>query len=369
MEVSGWLCHQWLRYEHLRKVEFTTTNQNHANFLFSRKSPFKAKCYIAVTKEQWAGMDWLSERQLAGAVLDALTASICVVDHNGVIVAVNEAWRRFSNDNGGKGTYVGENYLEVCRRATGTGADAAHRFGQIVEEVLSGGRYRYETEYPCHSPQVQRWFLACVTRLRLASDTEADSVAVISHQDITRRKLMEFELKKLAETDELTGLKNRRKFFASAEKALDRLKREGTPASLFIIDLDHFKSINDTHGHVIGDEALCHAADQFKRAIRRGDVLARIGGEEFAVLLPNTDEWGAIMVAERARASVAKSKLITAAGRLELTASIGVTSLRRSDCNPDAALSRADTALYRAKDEGRNLVRASSMGLVSPVVA
>jgi diguanylate cyclase (GGDEF)-like protein len=319
-----------------------------------------------------AGMDWLSERQLAGAVLDALTASICVVDHNGIIVAVNDAWRQFSNDNGGKGAFLGENYLEVCRRATGPGADAAHRFGQNVEAVLAGRRHRFETEYPCHSPKARRWFLARVTRLRVAAMTsgiDTDRVAVISHQDITARKLMEFELKKLAETDELTGLKNRRKFVASAEKALDRLKREDTPASMFIIDLDHFKTINDTHGHAAGDQALCHAAEQFKKAIRRGDLLARIGGEEFAVLLPNTDEWGAIMVAERVRASLADTPPDTAAGKVSLTASIGVTALRRSDRNPDAALARADNALYRAKDEGRNRVRASTVGLVSPVVA
>lgn len=311
-------------------------------------------------------MDWLSERQLAGAALDALTASICVVDHDGVIVAVNEPWRVFSNDNGGKGAFLGENYLAVCRNATGPGANAARLFGQSVEDVLAGRRHRFETEYPCHSPEERRWYLARVTRLP-TSDTEA--VAVISHQDITNRKLMEFELKRLSETDELTRLKNRRKFLASAGKALDRLKREETPASMFIIDLDKFKAVNDTYGHAVGDEALCHATQQFKQAIRRGDLLARIGGEEFAVLLPNTDEWGAIMVAERVRACIAGSPLRTEAGTLELTASIGVTSLHASDRTPEDALGRADKALYQAKDEGRDRVRASITGTAAPIVA
>lgn len=260
-------------------------------------------------------------------------------------MAVNEAWRRFSNDNGGKGAFLGENYLEVCRRATGPGADAARRFGQNVEDVRCE---RFETEYPCHSPSQHRWFLARVTRLRtseMASITDAESVAVISHQNITSRKVLEFDLKKLSETDELTGLRSRRKFLASAEKALGRLKRAETPASLFIIDLDHFKTINDTHGHAVGDEALCHAAEQFRRAVRRRDLLARIGGEEFAVLLPNTDEWAAIMVAERVRALMAASPLHTKSGEVDLTASIGVTTLRRSDRNPEDALGRADRAL------------------------
>lgn len=315
-------------------------------------------------------MDWLSERQLAGAVLDALTASICVVDHNGVIVAVNEAWRRFSSDNGGAGAFLGENYLDACRRATGTDARAAKRFGDRVEDVLAGRCERFETEYPCHSPTQQHWYLARVTRLRThdaGTTGHTPSVAVISHQDITSRKLLEFELKKLAETDELTGLKNRRRFLAGAGKALERLKRNNTPACLFIVDLDHFKTINDTHGHAVGDEALRHIAGQFKRAIRRGDLLARIGGEEFAVLLPNTDEWGAIMVAERVRALIATSTLDLETRTINLTASIGVTALRKGDHNPDDALGRADRALYRSKNEGRNRVRASTL-LPAPAV-
>jgi len=317
-------------------------------------------------------MDWLSERQLAGAVLDALTASICIVDHNGVIVAVNEAWRHFSNENGGKDAFLGTNYLEVCRRATGTGGEAARRFGQKIEDVLLRRCGRFETEYPCHSRKQRRWFLARVTRLgtdEAASNSDTDPVAVITHQDITARKLLEFELKKLAETDELTGLKSRRKFLAGADKVLDRLKGEGVPASMFIIDLDHFKTINDTYGHAVGDDALRHVAEQFKRGIRRGNLLARIGGEEFAVLLPNTDEWGAIMVAERVRTLLASSTVDTEAGKLKLTASIGVTSLCSSDPNPDTALARADAALYRAKEEGRNRIRTSTAGLLSPAVA
>lgn len=315
-------------------------------------------------------MDWLSERQLACAVLGALTASICVVDHNGVIVAVNDAWRQFSSDNGGKSAFLGENYLEVCRRATGRGAEAAHLFGQSAEDVLSGSRERFETEYPCHSPQLRRWFLARVTRLRTDGSTygaETPCVAVISHQDVTSRKLLEFGLTKLAETDEFTGLKNRRRFLASASKALERLEREVIPASICIIDLDHFKAINDTHGHAVGDVALCHAARRIKQSIRRRDLLARIGGGEFAVLLPNTDIWGAIMAAERIRTRFASAPLKTASGTIKLTASIGAASLGSSDHNPDAALRHADQALYRAKEEGRNRVRASNVKSLAPV--
>lgn len=314
-------------------------------------------------------MDWLSEKQLAGAVLDALTASICVVDRHGVIVAVNEAWRHFAAENGGNKSFLGTNYLDVCRRAVGNGANDAHRFGQRIQEVLSGKLKRFEAEYPCHSQHEQRWFLARVTPIIGANEEDPGRAAVITHQDITARKRLEFELKRLAETDDLTGLKNRRRFFESAAKVLTRVKRDSAPASLFVVDLDHFKCINDTHGHAAGDEALCHTARQLALALRRSDVLARIGGEEFGVLLPNTDEWGATMLAERVREAIADSRPNVGAGQISLTASIGVASFSRTDATPDAALDRADKALYRAKNDGRNLVRTSTLNRMAVNVA
>jgi diguanylate cyclase (GGDEF)-like protein len=110
-------------------------------------------------------------------------------------------------------------------------------------------------------------------------------------------------------------------------------------------------------------------AVQLKQAVRRGDLLARIGGEEFALVMRNTDEWGAIMVAERVREFISVAPANTNAGKLNLTASVGVSSLRTSDRDPDAALRRADDALYRAKEEGRNCVRATTMELLPPIVA
>lgn len=304
-------------------------------------------------------MDWLSERQLAEAVLDSLTASICVVGQDGTIVAVNETWRNFARENRGEGSFLGENYLEVCRKARGTGARAAHQFGAAIARVLAGDSERFEVEYPCHAPRQKRWFLARVTPLRRKLDaSKAPPAAIISHQNVTDRKQLELRLRRLADTDELTGVANRRKFMTVATHLLEKMKSGNKPGSLVSMDIDHFKAINDTHGHAAGDAVLCFVVNKLRRHLRSVDIFARIGGEEFAMLLPDTDEWGAVMVAERMRAGIAAAKFSSAGKAIALTASFGVTAFDPQGDDVDAALRRADAALYQAKNEGRDKVRA-----------
>lgn len=312
-------------------------------------------------------MDWFERNQQAAAVLDALTASICVLDLNGNIVAVNDAWRRFSAGNNGSGDYVGQSYLEVCDRVAGDDRAVAQDIAIAVRDVLAGRRSLMETEYPCPSAEEQRWFLLRVTELR--DRKGARTGAVVSHQDVTSRRLLEERLKLIADTDELTGLPNRRKFLHSALDALRTVKKSGAPVSLVVLDLDHFKDVNDTLGHDAGDETLWQIADQLSRGLRPGDILARWGGEEFVVLLPDTDQWGGILLAERLRARIEDYSVETTAASFAVTASFGVTQLLGNDHDLRAALARADKALYDAKEAGRNRVRALSPDLVRPQVA
>ena len=179
---------------------------------------------------------------------------------------------------------------------------------------------------------------------------------VVMIQDITERKALELELRRLATTDPLTDLANRRHFLAQMELELARFKRYAKPTTLLMFDLDHFKQVNDTYGHAAGDAVLRHFSAIARQVLRQIDLLGRLGGEEFAALLPDTDFEGAQQLTERLRRTVAESPLTMASGIISVTVSIGVTPFAPTDSAPDAILSRADRALYRAKDQGRNRV-------------
>ncbi|MBK8537793.1 MAG: diguanylate cyclase [Candidatus Competibacteraceae bacterium] len=179
---------------------------------------------------------------------------------------------------------------------------------------------------------------------------------VVIVQDITERKALELELRRLATTDPLTDLANRRHFLAQVELELELLQRYAKPAALLMIDLDHFKQVNDSYGHAAGDAVLRHFATVARHVLRKVDLLGRLGGEEFAALLPGTDPEGARQLAERLRQIIASSPVHTASGIITITVSIGVTLFALSDSAADTVLARADRALYRAKDEGRNRV-------------
>jgi diguanylate cyclase (GGDEF)-like protein/PAS domain S-box-containing protein len=180
-----------------------------------------------------------------------------------------------------------------------------------------------------------------------------------SNRDITDRKLLENELQEQAQSDYLTGLPNRRHFIERGEEELARTKRYGRPMSLLMLDIDHFKAINDTHGHQAGDLALQMMADHCREVLREIDVIGRVGGEEFAIILPETDRAGANRIAERLRASIAGKVMATEKGAtLGITVSIGLATHAGSDAeaNLDGLIKQADEALYEAKRSGRNRV-------------
>jgi diguanylate cyclase (GGDEF)-like protein len=164
------------------------------------------------------------------------------------------------------------------------------------------------------------------------------------------------ELTLLAHTDPLTGINNRGHFMEMLGKEIERDRRYGRLLSVMMLDLDHFKSVNDSRGHAAGDEALRTLCRTLQTSgLRTSDFFGRIGGEEFAVAFPETDAQGAAEAAERVRGNLEKTAVLHDGGEFFITASIGISEYKVGDTR-ETLLSRADQAMYRAKESGRNRV-------------
>jgi diguanylate cyclase (GGDEF)-like protein/PAS domain S-box-containing protein len=216
--------------------------------------------------------------------------------------------------------------------------------------AIQGGRY--DLEHRVVAGGEVRW-------VREMADFEHDETGVLRAtgmvQDITSQKLREQELHRLATSDALTGLANRRYFMERLEQERARAVRFNTRCGLMMIDLDHFKQVNDQFGHATGDRVLKAFADTAATQLRQIDIIGRIGGEEFAVLLPGTDMEGAKILAERLRLAIAAISFADIHS-LHVTTSIGVTVITKADHEVDAPLGRADKAVYTAKHNGRDRI-------------
>ncbi|KAF1853937.1 hypothetical protein Lal_00005148 [Lupinus albus] len=180
----------------------------------------------------------------------------------------------------------------------------------------------------------------------------------LAHASLKRR---EEELVFLSETDALCRVANRRRFMAVAESELTRHRRYGRTFSILVLDVDHFKAINDTYGHSVGDVVLVTLSDRIRARLRATDTFARIGGEEFAVFLPETDTESALSLAEELRSTVSADRIDAGNGQsVDVTISIGISSSRSGPATVSDLLNSADHALYAAKREGRNRSRSRS---------
>ncbi|MFG1480845.1 GGDEF domain-containing protein [Xanthobacter sp. V4C-4] len=188
-------------------------------------------------------------------------------------------------------------------------------------------------------------------RFRFIGDTY-----IVVYWDVSERRRLEEELRHLAVTDELTGLCNRRRFFEEADRAFRIAVATSSDLAVLMLDLDHFKSINDNFGHAAGDAVLREVAERCRTALRARDVVARMGGEEFAVLLPNTDSAGALLVAQNLLSAISARQVSAGGTDLDVRASVGVASMLNGDRSIEAIIERSDRALYAAKGSGRNRV-------------
>jgi diguanylate cyclase (GGDEF)-like protein len=230
----------------------------------------------------------------------------------------------------------------------------------LMDQIYSSDVYAVEIEINIDSMDI--YYTSQVAQLLSSSKKEIGKI--ITLHDISAHKKMQQMLHDLATTDELTKLYNRRHFIKISKSELIRSRRYKRPVSILIIDLDHFKKINDSYGHQTGDEVLIQAAWIFTETLRDNDVVARYGGEEFTALLPEIDEQGALLTAERIRENLEISTVSFKGNKINITASIGIgtcsierySNIENDDLLLEKLLTEADEALYRAKEEGRNKV-------------
>lgn len=291
--------------------------------------------------------DLTREKALVEGILQAVPNPVWWKDADGAFLGSNRAFRDLFSfvDSNVVGRKMGELFPK-------TYADLA---AQAEQDLQCGHVAEYEVSLPTSSLGPRHM----VVRKTAWQDGEqaGDGGVIGVMSDITERKQMEADLLRLATTDPLTGCSNRRHFMECAVAEAQRCHRYRHDLSVLMLDIDYFKRINDSFGHPVGDLAIRALVEVCRDLIRQEDLLGRLGGEEFAILLPETDQQGALRLAERLLRNVAEISLPTEAGRLSMTVSIGVCARSLGkDVDVEAMLSSADKGLYQAKQTGRNRV-------------
>lgn len=237
----------------------------------------------------------------------------------------------------------------IGSRAAGFYADEDQRQRVVTRLKSDGAVLNHEVQFR-RADGSPFWTLFTV------NTAEIDGVAVNLAwiYDYTERRRMEETLREMASRDPLTGIFNRRSFMELAQQQLSRASRFVEPLSIMVLDIDHFKQVNDTYGHAAGDEALRGISRVCQEALREYDVFGRLGGEEFVFALPDTAVEDGLGVAERIRRGISRTAFVTCDPRFELTVSIGIAAVEGFNDDIERAIHRADIALYRSKRLGRN---------------
>jgi diguanylate cyclase (GGDEF)-like protein/PAS domain S-box-containing protein len=286
-------------------------------------------------------------RRIQNAI-DTLPSPIFIKDGDCRYIACNRAFENYIGLT--RAEIIGATVYDVAP------AELAAIYEKADRDLLaSGGTQTYDTNvrYADGSYRDVTFFKSVF----YSEDGKPDGISGVIF-DITDRKRLENELAQAAREDFLTGAVNLRTFYDLANQEFSRFKRTGEAFSLLVLDLDHFKRINDTLGHEAGDDALRKFVQIVRNNLREQDIFARTGGDEFRLLLPGTPQPGAVLLAERIREEVNQVDLRTPNGSAILSMSAGLCRSLPDDTGIDDIVRRADAALYHAKAAGRNAVKA-----------
>lgn len=287
-------------------------------------------------------------------ILDSLDALVYVADiHTHDLIFLNAYGRTHWGDPTGK----------KCWQLLQSGQSGPCGFCTNSRLVDDQGRPAGVVVWEYHNNHTHRWY-HCRDQAIVWVDCRVVRIQIAF--DITGHKLMEEALRMarrhaehLACSDDLTGLNNRRAFFELGQEAFRRAARARHAVAVVLLDMDHFKAVNDTHGHALGDRVLQTVGEVMRGLTRSDDIIGRLGGEEFAVILPHASLEQALAAAERWRAAIAAQEIVLGTHVVRFSASFGVADSPDGGQSLEELLSLADQAMYRAKHEGRNRVVAA----------
>jgi len=301
---------------------------------------------IDITERKQLEKDLEEQRLLLDTVLNNIDAHVYMKDEQGTMLYANRSASQLVAKSAQE--VIGRSYVNLFNRET------SEQFRKLDAQVFATNA-PVTGEVAAHRPDGSRVYL-WAKKIPIEW-LDGKRVMIGFSTDITELSLLREKLRKQAQTDELTGVNNRRRFFELAKLEFRRARRYNSELATIIIDIDHFKRVNDTYGHQVGDRTLKKIAGTIQRALRASDVMARIGGEEFALFLPQTSGEEAVHFGERLREKIARTPLAIGNQRtLELTVSLGVSERAAGDEKFQQLLNRADKALYQAKTTGRNRV-------------
>ncbi|MBL8516626.1 MAG: diguanylate cyclase [Betaproteobacteria bacterium] len=310
----------------------------------------RVKNHLALVKANAAVREANDQLRKYKAAVDASSAGIVITDRQAVVEYANTAHAALTGTD--PAALLGR-ALPVLAEPPSPAAASEYSQGELLAALRAGCAWRGEVPAR-RRDDTTAWEDVSVAPVKDAQGSVTHFVTITT--DISERKAMEERLREMAVTDPLTGALNRRRFMELGEQEFHRTRRTGEPLSVLMLDIDHFKRVNDTRGHPAGDAVIRALADITKQSLRALDTVARLGGEEFAALLPMTPLAAAAEVGERIRAAVAASPVAWEDRPIAFTVSIGAAELQPTGQHFEALLASADQALYEAKHGGRNRV-------------